>query len=44
MVPSGFEPTLPASERPKTYELDLAATENGAVIKYTHKSTWRISE
>jgi hypothetical protein len=28
-APSGFEPAIPASERPHTYVLDLAATEVG---------------
>jgi hypothetical protein len=27
MTPAGFEPTIPASERPQTDALDLAATE-----------------
>ena len=26
MPPAGFEPTIPASERPQTHALDLAAT------------------
>ena len=26
MLPAGFEPSIPASERPKTYALDRAAT------------------
>jgi hypothetical protein len=26
MTPAGFEPTVPASERPQTYALDGAAT------------------
>ena len=29
MPPVGFEPTIPASERPQTYALDRAATETG---------------
>ena len=29
MPPVGFEPTVSASERPKTYALDRAATETG---------------
>jgi len=29
MTPEGFEPTIPASERPQTYALDRAATETG---------------
>jgi len=28
-VPVGFEPTIPASERPQTYALDRAATGTG---------------
>ena len=30
MPPVGFEPTIPAGERPKTYALDRAATGTGA--------------
>jgi hypothetical protein len=26
MLPAGFEPTIPASERPQTHALDRAAT------------------
>jgi len=29
MLPVGFEPTIPASERSQTYVLDGAATGNG---------------
>ena len=29
MYPVGFETTIAASERPKTYALDRAATETG---------------
>jgi len=29
MSPAGFEPTIPASERPQTYALDSAATGTG---------------
>jgi hypothetical protein len=29
MLPAGFEPTIPASERPQTHALDHAATGNG---------------
>ena len=29
MLPVGFEPTIPASERPQTYALDRAATGTG---------------
>jgi hypothetical protein len=35
MPPVGFEPTIPASERPKTHALDRAATgirENKGVV------------
>jgi hypothetical protein len=27
MPPAGFEPAIPATKRPQTYALDLAATE-----------------
>ena len=30
----GFEPTISAGERPKTYALDRAATGTGSVIDY----------
>jgi len=29
MPPAGFEPTIPASERPQTHALDCAATGTG---------------
>ena len=29
MPPAGFEPAIPASERPQTYALDRAATGKG---------------
>ena len=29
MTPVGFEPTIPACERPQTYTLDRAATGTG---------------
>jgi hypothetical protein len=29
MPPAGFEPAIPASERPQTHDLDRAATEIG---------------
>jgi hypothetical protein len=31
MFPAGFEPTIPASERPQTHALDRAATGIGSV-------------
>jgi hypothetical protein len=34
MPPAGFEPTIPASERPQTYALDLAATGIGRQNTY----------
>ena len=37
MPPSGFEPAVPASERPKTHPLDRAATGIGA-----HPPIWRV--
>ena len=33
MPPVGFQPTIPASERPQTHALDRAATGTGNVIK-----------
>ena len=46
MAPVGFEPTISAGERPKTYALDRAATRTGfimyAYINWIHVSvTWR---
>ena len=32
MPPVGFEPTISAGERPKTYALDRAATETGPIL------------
>jgi len=32
MPPAGFEPTIPASERPQTYALDRAATATGSFL------------
>ena len=32
MSPMGFEPTISAGERPKTYALDRAATGTGTII------------
>jgi hypothetical protein len=40
MPPVGFEPGIPASERPQAYALDLAATGIGALsntIRYLTK-------
>ena len=34
MPPVGFEPTISAGERPKTYALDRAATGTGNNILY----------
>ena len=34
MTPVGFEPTISAGERPKTYALDRAATETGLYIMH----------
>ena len=34
MPPVGFEPTIPASERPLNYALDRAAAGTGTVINY----------
>jgi hypothetical protein len=32
MFPAGFEPTIPAMERPQTHGLDRAATGNGPIV------------
>jgi hypothetical protein len=34
MPPLGFEPTISAGERPKTYPLDRAATGSGCNLAY----------
>ena len=36
MPPVGFEPTISAGERPKTYALDCAATGIGSIDVYLH--------
>jgi hypothetical protein len=35
MPPAGFEPTIPANERPQTHALDRAATGIGEVAYFT---------
>ena len=43
MPPVGFEPTISAGERPKTYALDRAATGTGTtVLCITQLSLWAI--
>ena len=37
MTPVGFEPTISAGERPKTYALDRAATGTGITHLYKRK-------
>jgi hypothetical protein len=37
MPPAGFEPTIPASERPQTHALDRAATGIGRYTLYRGK-------
>ena len=37
MLPVGFEPTIYAGERPKTYALDRAATGTGNCTEYTNE-------
>jgi hypothetical protein len=34
MPPAGFEPAIPASERPQTHSLDSAATGIGTQVSY----------
>jgi hypothetical protein len=36
-APVGFEPTISAGERPKTYDLDRAATGTGTFERWTVK-------
>ena len=40
-APAGFEPAIPASERPKTDALDRAATDIGQLVMYV--SNWQRS-
>jgi hypothetical protein len=35
MPPVGFEPAIPASERPQTHVVDRAATGIGSLFEYT---------
>ena len=35
MPPVGFEPTIPAGERPQTYAFDRAATGTGLLLLYS---------
>jgi hypothetical protein len=37
MLPAGFEPAIPASERLQTYALDCAATGIGIILYYMGK-------
>ena len=37
MLPAGFEPAFPASQRPQTHALDRAATGIGMEEPYTDK-------
>jgi hypothetical protein len=37
MPPAGFEPTIPASERPQRHTFDRAATGTGTDGKYLNK-------
>jgi hypothetical protein len=39
MLPAGFEPTIPASERPQTYALDRAVTGIGCIFSYFYRNT-----
>ena len=42
MPPVGFEPTISAGERPKTYALDRAAIGIGIYVIYTYTHTYII--
>ena len=39
MSPTGFEPAIPASERPQTHVLDSAANEIGCLRNNCHYMT-----
>jgi len=40
MSPTGFEPMIPASERPHIHALDSTATEIGVMLNYYHLNSW----
>ena len=40
MLPAGFEPAIPASERPQTHALDRAATGIGETDYWCYKLSW----
>ena len=40
MPPVGFEPTVPAVERPQTYALDRAATGTGTFKTLIHEKLY----
>ena len=40
MSPGGFEPTIPASERPQTYALDRAANRDRQLYVWPTKFPW----
>ena len=42
MPPVGFEPTIPAGERPQTYTLDRAATGTGENVFKQLKYKWLV--
>ena len=42
MPPVGFEPTIAAGERPKTYALDSAATGIGRCNYYCLRIKWKL--
>ena len=44
MHPVGFEPTISAGERPKTYALDRAATGTGSDLLDTLKTSTSYSQ
>ena len=44
MPPVGFEPAIPASERPQTHTLDGTATGIGKHMRQDHKNQHDISE
>ena len=41
MTPVGFEPTISAGERPKTYTLDREATGTGERLSVGTENPWR---
>jgi hypothetical protein len=44
MYPVGFEPTIPAGERPPTHALDRAATVTGSLVPVWYEAPLEMNE